>query len=60
MEDFGVVDEKKPARRSLAVNQNVKTGWEAVVFLIEEIGSEESPHVCSEVCSESVPPREAG
>lgn len=56
MEDFGVVDEKKPARGRLAVNQNVKTGWEAVVFLIEEIGSEESLHVCSE----SVPPREAG
>lgn len=56
MEDSGIVDERGPVRGSPPLPQYVRTGWEGVVFVIEEIGSEEA----SCVCDESVPPRDGG
>jgi len=41
MDDSGIVDEMEP-RSSPAGTQVVRNGWEAVVFLVEEIESEES------------------
>lgn len=37
MEDSGIVDERKPGRKNPAHPPYVRTGWEAVVFEIEEI-----------------------
>lgn len=42
MDDSGIVDEMEPARRSPTKTQVVRNGWEAVVFLVEEIESEKS------------------
>lgn len=42
MDDSGIVDEMEPAQRSPAGKLVVRTGWDAVVFQVEEIESEGS------------------
>ena len=37
MEDSGIVDEREPGRKNSAHAHYGRTGWEAVVFEIEEI-----------------------
>lgn len=43
MEDSGIVEEMEAGRREPSVQGHERTGWEAVVFLVEEIGTAEAP-----------------
>ena len=51
MEDSGIVEEVETARRGSSVQGFERTGWESVVFLVEEIGHAEAPALSDPVKS---------